>query len=289
MTTLSPMNEPVAVAPRSVMDVVLFKYQALGNSYLILDPKRNPGWPRPIQPEPGWINAVCDADHGIGSNGLLIGPDRINGTEFEFRIINSDGSQAQLSGNGSRIFARYLLDAGYADASDAAGFSVVAISPYARVVVDVRMLVSDDPRIVTDIHIVPSFGPIAVALQPGSSRGRGLYYTIAALADIGCRNRQGDQAWGDSSLVSIGNPHCTTFVATIGLLPSVDLLERLRAELSFYCRCLAGWRQQAHFQAWVQFAMVLCRVPQSHSRANRRTRRGTDAGFGLECIGQPSL
>jgi diaminopimelate epimerase len=92
--TLSPMNEPVAVAPRSVMDVVLFKYQALGNSYLILDPKRNPGWPRPIQPEPGWINAVCDADYGIGSNGLLIGPDRINGTEFEFRIINSDGSQA---------------------------------------------------------------------------------------------------------------------------------------------------------------------------------------------------
>jgi len=98
-------------------------------------------------------------------------------------------------------------------------------------VVDVQLAGLDDPRILTDINVVPSFAASAVEAQPGSIQGSGLHFTVAALADIGRRHRKGDK-WADSSLISIGNPHCITFVERPDLLPSVDLLGQLRSEFS---------------------------------------------------------
>jgi len=112
---VSPQTDPPPLSagwPRPSADILLFKYQALGNSYLIFDPRRNPNAISPIESETDWIRAICSHDYGIGPNGLLVGPEKIEAGLFEFRIFNSDGSQAQLSGNGSRIFARYLLEAG---------------------------------------------------------------------------------------------------------------------------------------------------------------------------------
>jgi diaminopimelate epimerase len=217
--------------PEPAADILLLKYQALGNSYLIFDPGRNPNTIGSIESETDWIKAVCSHDYGIGSNGLLVGPDKIENGLFEFRIFNSDGSQAQLSGNGSRIFASYLLEAGYADLVQGSTFSVVAVSSTSRVVVDVQPAEMDDVRIVTDINVVPSFGANAVEAQPGSIQGSGLHFTVAALADIGRRHRKSEK-WVDSSLISIGNPHCVTFVDRPDLLPSVDLLGQLHSEFS---------------------------------------------------------
>ena len=232
VSTQLDVSAPSAVAlPRSSAEVTLFKYQAIGNSYLIFDPKINLNAMRSIERATGWIRMVCSHDYGIGSNGLLVGPDVAANGMFEFRIFNSDGTQSQLSGNGSRIFARYLLDAGYADAARGTPFSIVAVSPMSRVVVDVEPPEPDDARIITDINVVPAFGPSAVDARPGSIQGSGLHFTVAALADIGRRHRMGDK-WSDSSLVSIGNPHCVTFVDRPDLLPSIDFLTQLRSEFS---------------------------------------------------------
>jgi diaminopimelate epimerase len=232
---VSPQLDISAVSatglPRWSGEVTLFKYQALGNSYLIFDPQINLNAMGSMERATGWIQLVCSHDYGIGSNGLLVGPDVAVNDVFEFRIFNSDGTQAQFSGNGSRIFARYLLDAGYADGAHGAPFSVVAVSPMSRVVVDVEPPEPDDADIITNINVVPGFGPSAVEARPGSVQGSGLHFTVAALADIGRRNRMGDK-WGDSSLVSIGNPHCITFVDRSDLLPTVDFLTQLRSEFS---------------------------------------------------------
>ena len=48
----------------------------------------------------------------MGADGLLYGPIMENG-KIKVRIFNPDGSEAEKSGNGVRIFAKYLLDAGY--------------------------------------------------------------------------------------------------------------------------------------------------------------------------------
>jgi diaminopimelate epimerase len=58
------------------------------------------------------IRRICDWHYGLGSDGILIGAKQRDGT-YRLRIFNSDGSEAEKSGNGLRIFARYLWDNGY--------------------------------------------------------------------------------------------------------------------------------------------------------------------------------
>ena len=83
------------------------KYHALGNDYLVLDPKN---FEEVLSSEA--IRRICLRNHGIGSDGILWGP--LNQGEvkenFNLRIFNPDGSEAEKSGNGLRIFCRYLWD-----------------------------------------------------------------------------------------------------------------------------------------------------------------------------------
>ncbi len=56
------------------------------------------------------IHRLCDRRYGIGSDGILIGPLPSEKADFGLRIFNPDGSEAEKSGNGLRIFARFLWD-----------------------------------------------------------------------------------------------------------------------------------------------------------------------------------
>ena len=53
---------------------------------------------------------ICDRNFGLGSDGILVGPLQSEKADFGLRILNPDGSEAEKSGNGLRIFARYLYD-----------------------------------------------------------------------------------------------------------------------------------------------------------------------------------
>lgn len=86
------------------------KYHALGNDYLVLDPADYPAWP--AGPTPGQIRTLCHRNFGVGSDGILWGPLPSTRCEFGLRIFNPDGSEAEKSGNGLRIFSRYLWDGG---------------------------------------------------------------------------------------------------------------------------------------------------------------------------------
>jgi diaminopimelate epimerase len=55
---------------------------------------------------------ICHRNFGIGSDGILYGP-IMHGDRIGLRIYNPDGSEAEKSGNGIRIFSRYLRDAGH--------------------------------------------------------------------------------------------------------------------------------------------------------------------------------
>jgi diaminopimelate epimerase len=81
------------------------KYQALGNDYLVMAPEAfAPGQ------ESELARRICDRNYGVGSDGILLGPLPAADADFGLRIINPDGSEAEKSGNGLRIFARYLYD-----------------------------------------------------------------------------------------------------------------------------------------------------------------------------------
>ena len=83
------------------------KYHALGNDYLVLDPSE--GLP---ELSPSQIRLLCHRHYGVGSDGILIGPLPTPECDFALRLFNPDGSEFELSGNGLRIFSRYLWDLG---------------------------------------------------------------------------------------------------------------------------------------------------------------------------------
>ena len=82
-----------------------FKYHALGNDYLVIDPRELSGTLTPEQ-----IRLICHRHFGVGSDGILWGPLPSDKAPFALRIFNPDGSEAEKSGNGLRIFSRFLWD-----------------------------------------------------------------------------------------------------------------------------------------------------------------------------------
>lgn len=87
--------------------ITMIKYQGLGNDYLVIDPNRNR-----VQLQGKKIALMCRRGFGLGADGVLYGPVEING-KMGVHIFNADGSEAAISGNGVRIFAKYLMDQQY--------------------------------------------------------------------------------------------------------------------------------------------------------------------------------
>ncbi|MFW6371123.1 MAG: diaminopimelate epimerase [Bacteroidota bacterium] len=80
------------------------KSHGLGNDYIVLN-KAEIGFE--LNGEA--IRKICDVHFGIGSDGILLKVPSFN-ANFGLRILNPDGSEAEKSGNGLRIFAKYLFD-----------------------------------------------------------------------------------------------------------------------------------------------------------------------------------
>lgn len=87
------------------------KYQALGNDMIVIDPA---SFPLPLTPTA--IRLLCDRHSGVGGDGICYGPLPDQRPALAMRFFNPDGSEAEKSGNGLRIFARYVWDAGYVNA-----------------------------------------------------------------------------------------------------------------------------------------------------------------------------
>lgn len=89
------------------MKITLERYHGLGNDYLVYDPNHNE-----LELNKENVEMLCNRNMGLGSDGILEGP-FIGEKHMSLRIWNPDGSVAEKSGNGVRIFAKYLKDAGY--------------------------------------------------------------------------------------------------------------------------------------------------------------------------------
>jgi diaminopimelate decarboxylase/diaminopimelate epimerase len=94
-------------APGRPAHIRFAKYQALGNDYLVLDAADFPGELTPAQ-----IRRICDRHYGLGSDGILIPSFDAPDCDFGLRLFNPDGSEFEKSGNGLRIFSRFLWDEG---------------------------------------------------------------------------------------------------------------------------------------------------------------------------------
>ncbi len=83
------------------------KYQGAGNDFLLVDG-------RGIERDwPSLARAICDRNFGAGADGLIVAvaPKREHAA---MRLFNADGSQAEMSGNGVRCFAKFAVEGGIA-------------------------------------------------------------------------------------------------------------------------------------------------------------------------------
>ncbi|NIV39418.1 MAG: diaminopimelate epimerase [Anaerolineae bacterium] len=83
------------------------KYHALGNDYIVIKPTCLAGELTSDQ-----VQRICDRHYGVGADGILLGPHPDPEADFGLRLYNPDGGEFEKSGNGLRIFSRYLWDRG---------------------------------------------------------------------------------------------------------------------------------------------------------------------------------
>lgn len=170
------------------MTPLLFhKYQGLGNDYLVC----HHAVAEQLTLEQ--IRILCHRHYGPGSDGLLI--DSGDQHHPTLRIINPDGSEAEKSGNGLRIYARYLFDLGRV------GHQPFVVRTAGG---EVQCQVHDDPHQITVDMGQANFNP--QALPALLDLPEALNYPLA-LADETL----------SVSLVSMGNPHCVVPVETLDL------------------------------------------------------------------------
>ncbi|MCB0061036.1 MAG: diaminopimelate epimerase [Caldilineaceae bacterium] len=128
-----------------------YKYQALGNDYLVIPPTVERV--DQVSLSADQIIRICDRHYGIGSDGILLGPLPSTEADFGLRLFNPDGGEFEKSGNGLRIFARYLWDEGHVDNSPftimTPGGSVTAqiIDPQQRIQIDMGQVSFDSKQI----------------------------------------------------------------------------------------------------------------------------------------------
>lgn len=96
-----------AAAHRLGQGMKFVKYHGLGNDYLVIPADEVAGALAPRR-----VRRICHRHYGMGADGILLGPLPSASCDFGLRIFNPDGSEAEKSGNGLRIFSRYLYDRG---------------------------------------------------------------------------------------------------------------------------------------------------------------------------------
>jgi len=172
------------------------KYHALGNDYIVIDPGDLPG-----DLDQETIRQICHRHYGIGSDGILLGPLETNSADFGLRVFNPDGSEAQASGNGLRIFARFLLDDGCAG-----GGSFTVQTPGGIYMCDVsedgRSVTVQMGRVTFDSRLIP------VAGRPRE--------VLNEIIEVDCQELAYCAA-------SVGNPHCVVLCER----PSPEIAQRL--------------------------------------------------------------
>jgi diaminopimelate epimerase len=172
----------------------MVKSHALGNDYLVLDPSA-----LTFALTSQAIQRICDRHLGVGSDGILaLVP--TSRADFGLRIYNPDGSEAEKSGNGLRIFAKFLYDHGYTDRT---AFTVDTPGGIAGITLHlaggrIEQMTVDVGRATFHSTEIPAAGP------PRD--------VVDEIIEVG------DQRL-EITAVSVGNPHCVVFV------PDLDLID----------------------------------------------------------------
>jgi diaminopimelate epimerase len=174
------------------------KYHGIGNDFILIDNRDK------AEPYLSAQDAIkyCDRHFGIGADGIVfLMSDGID--IYKMRIFNSDGSEPEMCGNGIRCLAKFMQDLGISPQGDRysvetkAGLMTLQLNPDGQVTVDMG-----EPKLLAQEISTTLVNPDSKAID------------VPVEVD--------GQVWNVTT-VSMGNPHCITFVPDVERIPLAEL------------------------------------------------------------------
>ena len=185
------------------------KWQGCGNDFVLFDCRQD------VPADYAKLaQQVCDRHYGVGADGILVVLPS-DCADFRMRIFNTDGSEAEMCGNGIRCFARYIYDFGLTDKTcftveTGAGVLVPEIILENGQVTGVKVDMGE-PHLLGEEIPVTGFDGQRVIDEPLTVDGK--TYRMTA--------------------VSMGNPHCVIFVDDAENFPIYELGRQFESHALF--------------------------------------------------------
>ncbi len=167
------------------MSIKVTKMQGCGNDFVILE---HDEFLKMNMKMSEAAKKLCDRNFGVGADGLIIPNLNTDDADIGWFFYNSDGSTAQMCGNGIRCFAKYVYDKGYVDKKE---FSVNTLAGIIK------------PKILDDGQVrVNMSKPILESEKIPFLSANNLNYKMSVKNMI-----------FEGNAVSMGNPHFVIFVS----------------------------------------------------------------------------
>ncbi len=171
------------------MSLAFTKYQGLGNDFILVDNR---------QQETPLISAeqaiqLCDRHFGIGADGVIFVLPATEIADYTMRIYNSDGSEPEMCGNGIRCLARFV--------ADLEGKAEIGKSYRIQTLAGIMMPKLEENGQVTVDMGTPCLQAAEIPTTLGNPDDKIINYPLSVAG----------QNW-QVTCVSMGNPHCITFV-----------------------------------------------------------------------------
>ncbi|MBD2130631.1 diaminopimelate epimerase [Microcoleus sp. ZQ-A2] len=177
------------------MEIEFTKYHGLGNDFILIDNRADT---QPIITSEQAVQ-LCDRHFGIGADGVIFALPGEDAGDYTMRIFNSDGSEPEMCGNGIRCLAQFIADLEGAEAK-----SEYRIHTLAGVII---------PRLEGEGKVKVDMGmPQLLAAQIPTTLAQAEQKVIAVPMQVA------EQSW-EVTCVSMGNPHCITFVEDVAAIP----------------------------------------------------------------------
>ena len=188
------------------MKVRFTKMEGAGNDFVMLDATRTP-----LELSDAQVRRLGDRRYGVGADQVLVvEPSSTPGVDFRYRIFNGgSGDEVEQCGNGARCFVHFVRDRGLTDKR------TIRVETQTRVI---ELRLQDDGRVTVDMG-APAFEAARVPFDSNGLTARlppdGGAFPLWPL-DVG------DQVV-DIAVLSMGNPHAVTIVASVDSAPVESL------------------------------------------------------------------
>ncbi len=196
-----------------------WKMHGLGNDYVVID---NRDLKISAEQAPALAKKLCDRRFSVGADGLLLVCPSVV-ADVKMRIINSDGSEAEMCGNGMRCFSKYCYENGITNKTK---FSVETLAGIKQV----QLTLSGDE--VSSVKVDMGAPNWQRSALPMTGEGTCVNQDLDVNGEI-----------FKVTCLSMGNPHCVTFIEDVATYPVEKIGPVIENHKSFIRRVNAGFAQ----------------------------------------------